>query len=169
MHRGDGQIKLGMADQLTFGNPVNGTTQVRSGVMVLVKDSEGRILLEQRSDCKLWGFPGGRIDAGETIEQSAAREVFEETGLKVRIVRLLGIYSDPKDGRIVRYPRSANTVQLVDTYVEAEVISGALKKSAESLDLRFFSRSELPAKEFLVPAALRPISDYFKASFPILA
>jgi 8-oxo-dGTP pyrophosphatase MutT (NUDIX family) len=158
-----------MSDQLTFGNPVSDSTQVRAGVMVLVKDSDGRILLEQRSDCKLWGFPGGRIDAGETIEQSAIREVLEETGLKVRVIRLLGIYSDPKDGRIVRYPRSTNTVQLVDCYVEVEIISGTLKKSPESLDLKFFNQSEFPAKEFMVPAALRPISDYFAGSVQTLA
>ena len=158
-----------MSDHLTFGNPVDATTKVRAGVMVLVKDSDGRILLEQRSDCKLWGFPGGRVDAGETIEQSAVREVFEETGLKVRVIRLLGIYSDPKDGRIVRYPRSTNTVQLVDTYVETEIISGTLKKSSESLDLKFFHQSELPPKEHMVPAALRPISDYFAGSSQILA
>jgi 8-oxo-dGTP pyrophosphatase MutT (NUDIX family) len=168
VHRGHGYI-IGMPDHLTFGNPVDPTTKVRSGVMVLVKDSNGKILLEQRSDCKLWGFPGGRIEAGETIEQSAVREVFEETGLTVRIVRLLGIYSDPKDGRIVRYPHSDNTVQLVDTYVEAEIISGALKKSPESLDLKFFSQSELPEKKLIVPAALRPISDCFAGSTQILA
>jgi 8-oxo-dGTP pyrophosphatase MutT (NUDIX family) len=156
-----------MSDQLTFGNPVSETTRVRAGVMVLVKDSAGRILLELRSDCKLWGFPGGRIDAGETVEQTAVREVLEETGLKVRVTRLLGIYSDPKDGRIVRYPNSTTTVQLVDCYVEVEVISGTLKKSAESLDLKFFRQSELPAKEDMVPAVVEDQEEKENSSSPI--
>ena len=51
---------------------------------VIVHDE--RVLLVRRSnppDAGLWGFPGGKIDAGETIEEAAVREVYEETGLEV--------------------------------------------------------------------------------------
>ena len=156
-------------DCLTFGNPADNSTQVRSGVMVFVRDSEGRILLEKRSDCGLWGLPGGRLDPGETIEQAAVREVLEETGFQVRITRLLGIYSDPKEGRIVKYPGSPTTVQLVDSSVEAEIISGALRKSKESLDLKFFSSSELPAQNLIVPVLRKPLADFLSGIISTLA
>jgi 8-oxo-dGTP pyrophosphatase MutT (NUDIX family) len=160
---------LQMIEQLTFGNPCDELTEVRSGVMVFVIDASGRILLEKRSDCSLWGLPGGRIDPGETIEEAAIREVFEETGLRVKIARLLGIYSDPKEGRIVKYPRSHKTVQLVDSCVEAKVLSGSLQKSGESLDLQFFTSSELPAREQIVRVLHKPLDDFLSNNIPTLA
>jgi ADP-ribose pyrophosphatase YjhB (NUDIX family) len=61
----------------------------------IVTDELGRILLIKRRDNELWALPGGGHDIGETIEQTAIREVKEETGLDVEIVALTGIYTDP--------------------------------------------------------------------------
>jgi 8-oxo-dGTP pyrophosphatase MutT (NUDIX family) len=54
---------------------------------------EGRVLLTKRDDFHIWCLPGGHVDPGETIAQAAIREVREETGLVVRLVRLVGLYS----------------------------------------------------------------------------
>lgn len=40
-------------------------------------------------------YPGGQMEAGESASEACEREVWEETGLKVRATRLLGVYSDP--------------------------------------------------------------------------
>src|SRR5438093_13780789 len=61
----------------------------------VVEDGQGRVLLHLRRDNQLWALPGGTMDIGETIEQTAIREVKEETGVDIEIVRLVGIYSDP--------------------------------------------------------------------------
>jgi ADP-ribose pyrophosphatase YjhB (NUDIX family) len=61
----------------------------------IVTDELGRILLIKRRDNELWALPGGGHDIGETIEETAIREVKEETGLDVEIVALTGIYTDP--------------------------------------------------------------------------
>ena len=61
----------------------------------IVTDEQGRILLVKRRDNTLWALPGGGHDIGETIEQTAVREVKEETGLDVAVAGLSGIYTDP--------------------------------------------------------------------------
>ncbi|CAM3679021.1 NUDIX domain-containing protein [Marinicrinis lubricantis] len=62
----------------------------------IIKDVEGRILLQQRSDYGDWGLPGGGMEPGETVEQTMIREVLEETGLTVNAYELLAIYSGPR-------------------------------------------------------------------------
>lgn len=61
----------------------------------IVTDEHGRILLIKRRDNTLWALPGGGHDIGESIEQTAVREVKEETGLDVEITGLVGIYTNP--------------------------------------------------------------------------
>lgn len=62
----------------------------------IIRDNEGRILLQKRSDYGNWGLPGGGMDPGESIEETMIREVFEETGLVVRQYELYSIYSGPR-------------------------------------------------------------------------
>lgn len=133
-------------------------TKVRIGVGVVVLDQQGHILLEKRGDCGLWGLPGGRIEPGETIEETACREVLEETGMNVEITRLLGVYSDPTDWRLVTYPGESNPVQLVDIVLEARVRSGHLRVSSESERVEFFAPDRIPSQ--IVPPAVAPIHDF---------
>lgn len=62
----------------------------------MVGDSDGRILLQRRSDSGNWALPGGVMDIAETLAESAIREVREETGFHVRIDRIVGcIHNEP--------------------------------------------------------------------------
>jgi len=70
-------------------------TIVTPSVFVAVHDDQGRVLLVQRCDSGAWEFPGGRMDVGETAIAAAVRETAEETGLRVRITGLVGLFSDP--------------------------------------------------------------------------
>lgn len=129
-------------------------TVVRSGVGVIVRDPEGRILLERRSDCGLWGIPGGRVDPGESVSRTAVREIYEETGLRIRVTGLYGVYSDGRT-RLVTFPE--RVVQLVDTIVEGEILRGRLRPSSESLELGFFPVDRLPRD--IVPPAMEVLRD----------
>ncbi len=57
-----------------------------------VFDREGRILLIRRKDNGLWAMPGGALEVGETAAEGACREAWEETGLRVEPIGLLGVY-----------------------------------------------------------------------------
>lgn len=62
-----------------------------AGVEVVVVEN-GKLLLIQRSDDKLWALPGGLAEIGETLAEAAQRESWEETGFRVSITRLLGVF-----------------------------------------------------------------------------
>ena len=65
---------------------------LRLGVTCAVIDDEGRILLSERNDLKVWNVPGGRLDSGEWLADAAIREVREETGITAQIERPVNLY-----------------------------------------------------------------------------
>jgi 8-oxo-dGTP pyrophosphatase MutT (NUDIX family) len=132
------------------------STRVKVGVGVVIVDAQGRILLERRSDNGMWGLPGGKMEPGESLCQTALREVKEETGLEVRLTNLVGVYSEPA-GRIITYPEG-DVCHLVDIIIKAEIVSGELTLSSESLELNWFLPDALPAA--IVPPAVQPIQDH---------
>lgn len=135
-------------DKLRFKQKADADTTVRVHVAVVARDHLGKILLEKRSDCGLWGLPGGRVEPGESVSDAACREMFEETGFRTRVTRLLGVYSDPQD-RILSYPD--NTVQVVDVLLEVEILEGVLTISSESEEMRFFDPAHFPSDEDIIP------------------
>jgi 8-oxo-dGTP pyrophosphatase MutT (NUDIX family) len=62
----------------------------------LIRDAEGRLLFQRRTDSPWWGLPGGLVEIGETFRECVVRETFEETGLHVRPQRLIGLYAAPQ-------------------------------------------------------------------------
>jgi 8-oxo-dGTP pyrophosphatase MutT (NUDIX family) len=117
-------------------------TSLRVSATAFIRDDAGRVLLQQRSDNGFWNLPGGGLELGESVAEACVREVREETGLIVEIVRLIGVYSAPEittmsypDGRVVQY---------VTSLFECRVIGGKLEVDAESLALDWFDPQKLP-------------------------
>jgi len=106
---------------------------------VLLDETGRRVLLTRRSDNGQWCLPGGRVDAGESVSESIEREVFEETGLRVRARRLSGVYSDPD--QLIVYPDGNRVHMIVLTFL-VERLSGEMRLSAETTDIRFFPVEE---------------------------
>jgi 8-oxo-dGTP pyrophosphatase MutT (NUDIX family) len=102
--------------------------------VVVVQD--GKVLLQLREDATVWNHPGGAIEPGESLAQAAVREVREETGLEVRLTRLVGIYSRPK------WRRGGGH----DVTFAARPVGGDLTLALpdETLDVRFFDPAHLP-------------------------
>ena len=88
------------------------------------------------------------MEAGESVTEACLREVHEETGLSVRIVQLVGVYSDPH--RITEYA-DGNKYQFVALSFVAEPVSGKLGTSEETTDCRYFSLAEIEKMQVLEP------------------
>jgi HAD superfamily hydrolase (TIGR01450 family) len=118
--------------------------RVAAGVAAVVFDGSGRVLLGRRADNGLWGLPSGRVEPAETVEEAAVREVREETGLEVEVVRLIGVYSDPASQAFV-YPMG-EVVQFVTSCFRCGVVGGGLRADGrETTDAAFFAVDRLPA------------------------
>lgn len=119
-------------------------TALRVGASAMVRDAQGRVLLQRRADNGRWGLPGGSVEIGETVAAAVVREVQEETGLAVRVDRLVGVYSDPAF-QVVRYA-GGNVVHYVSLFFACAITGGSLRTvaDAETLELGFFDPSALP-------------------------
>lgn len=134
-------------------------------VGVILRNVRGDILLERRSDCGLWGLPGGRLDLGESVTEAALREVKEETGLDIRVERLVGVYSRVED-RILSYP-GGDIVQCLTVVIEASAPEGGrITLSEESLEMRFFPPDAIPADT--IPHAQQYLADCLQTPEAIL-
>lgn len=111
--------------------------------VIVIKDN--RILLNLRADTKTWGIPGGAIELGETIEETARRELFEETGLKAEKFTLLNVFSG--NDFYFEYPNGDKLYSVIALF-KAENVSGELfVNDDESLKLSYFGLDELPTLE----------------------
>ena len=94
-----------------------------------------KILLTKREDFEVWCLPGGAVDEGETVAQAAIREAREETGLEVKLTRLIGIYS--------RFSWPGDVGHIVSFL--AEPAGGEIKPDpSEVIDIAYFAYDEIP-------------------------
>lgn len=104
------------------------------GVAVVVMRGD-MVLLTQREDFECWCNPGGAIELGESMHAAALREVREETGIEVRLTRMIGIISRP-------FWKLANHIVLF----AAEPLSETMQpQKGEVLALQYFHYQQLPA------------------------
>ena len=112
-------------------------------VGVVVELGGGIVLGRRNHDPKIgcWSFPSGFVDAGGVVEEAARRECQEETGLDVRIDKLLGVYSSA--GERVIFVAFAGTA-----------VGGKLEAGDECIEVRAFDWNELPDLAFPNDAAI---------------
>jgi ADP-ribose pyrophosphatase YjhB (NUDIX family) len=128
---------------ITFESDHERALGVRPSVSAVIFDRRGQLLLQQRSDGGQWGLPGGSVEIGESVRDATAREVLEETGLRVVVRRLVGVYSEPAY-QVVRYP-NGNVWHYVNVCFECVARGGELTTCDETLDLRYFPLTRLPS------------------------
>jgi len=127
--------------QILYGDRLGKEGQLRFGCSaVIFNETRTKALLTRRTDNGLWCIPGGAMESGESAAEACIREVVEETGLRVSVKRLVGVYSNPN--QLVVYP-DGNKVHIVVMSFETEIIGGELGLSNETTDAGFFSVKEM--------------------------
>ncbi|MFW5953068.1 MAG: NUDIX domain-containing protein [Candidatus Natronoplasma sp.] len=107
-----------------------------------IVEQNGRLLLIERKNPPFRGtyaLPGGFVEYNETVEKAVVREVEEETGLKTKIDKLIGVYSSPD-----RDPRG----HMVSTVFSLNKIDGTLEGGSDAKKARYFDIDDLPELAF---------------------
>ena len=117
---------------------------------VLIEVGDRVVLVRRKHPPPGWAIPGGFVETGETVETAAVREALEETGLRVTLTALLGVYSDP-----ARDPRH-HTISTV--YVGSA--SGSPAGGDDAAEARLFGGNDLPSPLAFDHAKI--LADYFR-------
>ncbi|MEW5829791.1 MAG: NUDIX domain-containing protein [Chloroflexota bacterium] len=130
------------------GERIGRQGRIRLGCSAVIFDeSRQKVLLTRRADNGLWCLPGGAVDPGESVEEACTREVFEETGLRSRVTRLVGVYSDPH--KLIEYPDGAKA-QIVALSFEVEITGGGMSLSNETSGVDFFALEAIAGMDLLL-------------------
>lgn len=133
------------------------------GAAGMIRDANGRVLLQRRRDNGLWGFPGGVLELGESATDTVIREFREEVGLDIVPKRLIGVYTSPKFDRA--YP-NGDTSQLFASFFECQVLGGALRaQESKVLELGWFDLEHLPPMVACCEAKARDARGFNGAAF----
>lgn len=113
------------------------------GAVVIIVDEQGRILLQQRRiPYGRWGIPGGLMELGESTEETARREVFEETNLTVGQLNLINVYSGSD-----QYVQAANGDEfyvVTIAYYTQEVKGKLVVDPSEAIHFKYFNPDQVP-------------------------
>ena len=118
------------------GPEVAGPETPKLMVDVVIPSERGVVLIRRASEpfAGQWALPGGFVELGETVEEAAAREAAEETGLAVEVARLIGVYSEPE-----RDPRGHN----VSVAFLVRVLSGELAAATDASEVSVLDPSSV--------------------------
>ena len=144
--------------KIIYGERIGKLAKLAPSGSAIIFDSKRQcVLLTRRTDNGRWCLPGGAMDPGESAFEACEREVLEETGLVVRIGKLVGVYSSPH--YILEYA-DGNRLQALDLSFEAEQIGGELCLSDETTEVEYFSREQMKSMDVMEPVYER-VADAF--------
>jgi len=127
------------------------------GARIVVHDRAGRVLLELRRDFRRWGLPGGHHEIGDSSAETAIREVFEETGLRIKRPLVFGIASDPRH-ETIRFPNGDRTQSVSVLFHASKPRGQARLDPSETLELGWFDPDQLPNS--LMPNSARTLKAF---------
>lgn len=132
-------------------------TLIQCAGSVIIVDDKGRILLGQRTDNHLWGYAGGSVEIDEKVEDTARRELFEETGLYADSMEFFMVNSGPEVHYV--YPNGDEVSNIEIIYICRDY-HGTLKRQEEEIsDLRFFDVEDVTLD--MISPPIRPVIDKF--------
>lgn len=116
----------------------------------VIPDAEGRILMARRAiepRKGFWTLPAGYMEEGESVEQAARREAFEETRAKIETIDLLGVYSVPR-------------ISQVQIFFRARLLEPGVAAGPESEEVAFFALDDIPYDDLAFPSVHWALEDY---------
>jgi 8-oxo-dGTP pyrophosphatase MutT (NUDIX family) len=114
------------------------------GAVAIALADDNRVLMQLRSDTRTWGFPGGSCELGDSLLDTAQRELLEETGLTASSWTFVTMLSGKEF--FYTYPNGDQIYNVSAVYVARE-ISGDLCSDHEGLELRWFETNDLPTDD----------------------
>jgi 8-oxo-dGTP pyrophosphatase MutT (NUDIX family) len=119
---------------------------IQTGAAIIIRNENGQILLQERTDRNKWGLPGGCQDLGEDLRVTAVREAYEETGIKLDPNEIELIDTLSGESRKNSYPNgdivyNNTSLYLADVSINDE---STLKGDSETKRLRFFDPDNVP-------------------------
>jgi len=126
-------------------------------IRAVVFNEKGEILLVKEKMDGFWSLPGGWADVGYTPKEIAVKEVKEETGLDVRVIRLLSVMD------MRNHPHPAIPYYVYKFFILCEIESGSFTETFDILDKGFFARENIPplSLERVLPEQLDKMFDYY--------
>jgi 8-oxo-dGTP pyrophosphatase MutT (NUDIX family) len=120
-------------------------------VAAVIKDVEGRILLQEKSSGEGWSLPAGAIEPGESPEQAICREVREETGLLVESREIIGVFGGSHFRYI--YPNGDQVEYTVVLFLCVPIGRSSEPPDPETKSLRYFGEDEMPTLALPYPSS----------------
>ena len=127
------------------------------GATTLVFNDKNELLLNLRTDTNTWGIPGGSMELNETIEETAIRELKEETGISADKLELVSVLSG-KD-YYFEYPNGDKMCTVIILFKVLNYTGNIKVSDNESKQLKFFALNDLPNMESRVNAIIDKILD----------
>lgn len=130
--------------------------------VILWDRSTKEIVMQKRSDNGCWGIFGGAMEFGEQPEDTAKRELFEESGVRAQTLELIGVEAGAD--LFHEYPNGDQVYNVACLFVCEAWEGTPCVHDSESLEIRRFPLSELPEKEELNPPDYRLLERFFSWS-----
>src|SRR5512140_3449173 len=123
-------------------NAFDGSPPVVPSANVIVVNDDSEILMIRWTDNGNWAVPGGGMDLGEPITDTAVRETREETGISCEITGLVGIYTSPR--HVILYTSNGEVRQEFSIVFTARPVGGRLRASSESAEPHWVAPAAIP-------------------------
>mgnify|MGYP004657537829 CR=1 FL=1 len=132
--------------RMSLDERINHIPFIQTGAAIIIRNDNGQILLQERTDRNKWGLPGGCQELGEDLKFTAVREAYEETGIKLDPYDIEIIDTLSGKSRKNSYPNGDIVYNNTSLYLANVSIQDTanLKGDSETKRLKFFNIDELP-------------------------